>query len=94
MYLRTWAAGGYDFNVADRNTLEQVAVQNPVEGGRVVLTARVMLDTLIDDPLPENNARMAGTENNEIELILVEDENFISKMHPNPNSGIMQLEFY
>lgn len=95
VYLRTWAENVYDFAPADRSTLESVAYQTSIEGGRAVFTARVMLDTLIDDPLIESSARMANTETmeNEPVQIFLNEHSYVSKIYPNPNNGLMQLEY-
>lgn len=96
IYLNSLAQERYTLDAVERNTLETVAYQHPLDGGRAVYSARVMLDTLIDDVLQSNTAKMAGpvSENDELEYFLLQDEQYFSKIYPNPNNGIMQLDYF
>jgi hypothetical protein len=96
IYSRTWALGIWSFSVQDTLTLYSIAYQNPDEGGRAVLDARVML--LYDqDDFGHIHSRLTGDQNS------VNDE--YGQMYPNPatdeaiyeitlddsSSGVIQL---
>ncbi len=92
VYLRTWALGGMEIDSVDKSKLETIAFQNPIDGGIAVYSARVILGLIQDDFSPVSTARMANSELKRKEILGVEN-NFITKLYPNPNDGNMQIDY-
>lgn len=96
VYLKTLGVDKFDFSLQEKNTLASVAYQNPIDGGKAVYSARVMLDTVLDDLAPEQSARNANQkiekkENNKNEI--VNQNLFLSSIYPNPNDGSMKFDY-
>jgi len=87
IYLNIWGQGVLSFSTADSAVLYNIAIQEPLEAGDAVYSARVMLGL---DPSSFRSNRMMeyGTTENSSN----EETNF-SKIYPNPTNGIMQLDY-
>lgn len=96
VYLRSWAVNQVELESSDRSTLEAIANQNPMNGGKAVYSARTMLDITLDDFAPEQSARMAAPKleiNNETLPSLLQKQAFVGRVYPNPNDGKMQIDY-
>jgi len=87
IYLSTWAQGILSFSSADSATLYSIAIEEPLEFGDAVYSARVMLGI---DP---NNAGNRIREDIPVINISKAKEISISKVYPNPNDGTMQINY-
>jgi len=52
VYGNTWASGNYVLTASDSSVLNDVAFLSPSDAGDAVYIARMLLDTLLHDPLP------------------------------------------
>jgi len=89
VYLQTWAREIYELTPAQIDILTTIAVQNPVEGGVAVYLARIMLDMVIDDELPESQSRLSfakGVPNSQKSLNC--------KLIQNPVENIIRISCY
>lgn len=95
VYLNSWAQKRFELEETEKTTLKVIAEQNSLEGGRAVFTARVMLDTLVEEQIAVVNPRLGGSNSEEqfVEIVSINDENFITKFYPNPSDGNFQLDY-
>lgn len=87
IYAATWMSGQFSFTPADSATLLNIALQNPVDAGDGVYSARVMLDLPIDY-YGASSQRMGNEENS------INDSSATSaiRIYPNPASETINLE--
>jgi Secretion system C-terminal sorting domain/SprB repeat/Right handed beta helix region len=88
IYLRTFASGNYNLDVTDEDVLLSIAILNPLTDGDAVYSARSMLRI---DPTDNSTVRTMAEETPE--EIIAQETKMIGKLYPNPNNGIMQLEY-
>ncbi|MBI4930843.1 MAG: DUF3494 domain-containing protein [Bacteroidetes bacterium] len=88
IYLNTWAQGILEFSSADSAALLTIALQEPLEFGDAVYSARVMLGI---DPANSGSRIEFNEENYSVANNM--GNTVFSKVYPNPNNGSMQIEY-
>jgi len=90
VYINSWMQGILSFTSSDSSNLLNIALQDPIDGGNAVYSARVMLQL---DPDNMGNGRLEenifGNGSDSPELA----ETPFVKIYPNPNNGVMQVEY-
>ena len=86
IYLQTFASGSYELESADESTLLAIANLDPLIDGDAVYSARAMLRI---DPTDNSTVRSMETEEEET----IQENTLASKVYPNPNNGVMQMDY-
>jgi len=86
IYAATWMQGIMAFTPADSATLFNIAIQDPVDGGTAVLSARIMLELDID--FYSGSSQRIGHSDESSEAQTQSD----MKLYPNPTNENVVLE--
>ena len=87
IYLTTWA-NGIEIDSTQFLILENIACQNPLNGGSAVYGARTMIGLDYQCANGANRSALISEEENLLEF----DVNAI-RLFPNPNNGLMTIEY-
>jgi hypothetical protein len=91
IYLSTWAIDNFDLSDYQISILNDIAHQNPLNGGVAVYYARVMLDLQLDDELDEGGGSRFGIHNNNL-TTLIKSSKLICSIIENPTSNLVKIK--